>query len=246
MKKRMFCFIIVILLVFFTAGPAFAADPEDNNDATDDSDINVENLISNLNGYGSAFGTGSGSPQLALAMLQMELAKTNKESALSGIKEIEKMQAEKKEVADYLETARARRKEAAGTQAKTEMPADMAQYMDAKNISYRHTGNDLFLTKDDWDYTIASLTNYLDRLGSNIQTQMVQLQDYMGQYNSYMQGANTAISQSNQVLAGLARGQSMYGDSEVGLAVTGLVVGLVLGCLVTLAVQKARGIKDKA
>ena len=25
---------------------------------------------------------------------------------------------------------------------------------------------------------------------ANIQTQMVQLQDYMGQYNSYMQGAN--------------------------------------------------------
>ena len=68
----------------------------------------------------------------------------------------------------------------------------------------------------------------------------------MGQYNSYMQGANTAISQSNQVLTGLAKGQSMDGDSEVGLAVTGLVVGLVLGCLATLAVQKSRGKEDKA
>ena len=177
MKKRMFCFIIVILLVFFTAGSAFAADPEDNNDATNNSDINVEKLKSDLNGTGSVFGTfsASGSPQLALAMLQMELAKTNKESALSGIKEIEEMQVEKKKVADYLAIARACREEAARTQAKTEMPADMAQYMDAKGISYRHTGNDLFLTEAEWDYTIVSLTNYLDRLGSNIQTQMVQL-----------------------------------------------------------------------
>ena len=29
----------------------------------------------------------------------------------------------------------------------------------------------------------------------------------MGQYNSSMQGANSAISQSNQVLTSLARGQ---------------------------------------
>ena len=37
-----------------------------------------------------------GSPQMALAMLQMDLTKTNKEQAMAGIKEIENEQAKKK------------------------------------------------------------------------------------------------------------------------------------------------------
>ena len=78
------------------------------------------------------------------------------------------------------------------------------------------------------------------------QRQMVYVQDYMGQYNSYTQGPNTQIPNSNQTLTSLARGQSMYGDSEAGLAVAGLVVGLVLGCVITLAAQKLRAKKEKA
>jgi hypothetical protein len=36
---------------------------------------------------------------------------------------------------------------------------------------------------------------------------MVYLQDFIGQYNSFLQGANTAISNANQVLTNIARGQ---------------------------------------
>ena len=58
-----------------------------------------------------------------------------------------------------------------------------------------------------WDRAIAQLQTKMDTMGAYIQTQMVQLQDFMAQYNSSMQGANSAISQSNQVLTSLARGQ---------------------------------------
>jgi hypothetical protein len=34
---------------------------------------------------------------------------------------------------------------------------------------------------------------------------MVFVQDFMGQYNSYLQGANSVIQQSNQTLAELAK-----------------------------------------
>jgi hypothetical protein len=34
---------------------------------------------------------------------------------------------------------------------------------------------------------------------------MVFVQDFMGQYNSYLQGSNSVIQQSNQTLAELAR-----------------------------------------
>jgi hypothetical protein len=36
---------------------------------------------------------------------------------------------------------------------------------------------------------------------------MVYLQDFIGQHNSFLQGANTAISNANQVLTNIARGQ---------------------------------------
>ncbi|MBQ9536755.1 MAG: hypothetical protein IJU79_03090 [Desulfovibrionaceae bacterium] len=54
---------------------------------------------------------------------------------------------------------------------------------------------------------IAQIQTKMDTVGADVQTKMVQLQDFMGQYNGYMQGANSAISQSNQTLSSLARGQ---------------------------------------
>lgn len=222
MKKGMICFVIAILLAFFTAGPVFAT-------------------FSAISQFDS-----NSSPQLALAKLQLELAERNKEQALSGIKEIEEQQAEKKKASDFQAVARECRDAAASAGGETEMPADMAAYMDSRGLAYATTGDDLLLTSKEWDAVIASLEYHMNNVGLSIQQQMLNLQEFMGQYNSYMQGANSAISQSNQVLSGLARGQSMYGDSEVGLAVTGLVVGLVLGCLITLAVQKSRGKKDKS
>ncbi len=54
--------------------------------------------------------------------------------------------------------------------------------------------------KEAWDYTIKSLTNYQEQLGTETQTDMVYLQDLMGQYNSFLQGANKAATDSNQTL----------------------------------------------
>jgi hypothetical protein len=45
----------------------------------------------------------------------------------------------------------------------------------------------------------------MDALGTDTQQKMVFVQDYMGQYNSYLQGANSVIQQSNQTLGELAR-----------------------------------------
>ena len=162
---------------------------------------------------GSVFGSfsASGSPQLALAMLQMELAKTNKEQALSGIKEIEAQQAEKKRISDIMNQAREYRaspsrytKDAGG---KPYTDKNFNKAVEGMGFSVPNTPKDTDKNKAEWDKLIAQLQTKLDTVGANIQTQMVQLQDFMGQYNSYMQGANTAISQSNQILSTLAKGQ---------------------------------------
>ena len=118
------------------------------------------------------------------------------------------------------------------------MPADMAAYMDARGLVYDTTGNDLLMDAYEWTVAIGSLENYQQTVNTKSQQVMANLQDLMGQYNSYISGANAQISQSHETLAGIARGQSMYGTAEAGLAITALVLGLVLGCVVTLGVQK--------
>ena len=59
--------------------------------------------------------------------------------------------------------------------------------------------------KDEWEVAIASLQARMDALGTDTQQKMVYVQDFMGQYNSYLQGANSVIQQSNQTLSALAK-----------------------------------------
>ena len=54
---------------------------------------------------------------------------------------------------------------------------------------------------------IQSLQAYQETIGTDIQTKMVYVQDFMGQYNSYTQGANSAIQSGMQTLTSVARGQ---------------------------------------
>jgi 1,2-phenylacetyl-CoA epoxidase catalytic subunit len=169
--------------------------------------------VNAASGTHSVFDTFSahGSPQMALAMLQMELARTNKEQAMAGIKEIENEQAKKKQIADTLNQAR-------DYKASDKNYTKQAGGEPYTSKEFNKAVEDLGLTVPDkagdkkandlnWDKLIAQLQTKMDTVGANIQTQMVQLQDFMGQYNSYMQGANSAISTANQVLTSLAKGQ---------------------------------------
>ncbi len=60
-------------------------------------------------------------------------------------------------------------------------------------------------TADDFGVLVQSLQSHQDRIGSNTQQLMVFVQDYMGQYNSYLQGSNSAIQQANQTLTELVK-----------------------------------------
>ena len=58
---------------------------------------------------------------------------------------------------------------------------------------------------EDYDVMIQSMQARMDRVGSDTQQLMVFVQDFMGQYNSYLQGSNSVIQQGNQTLAELAK-----------------------------------------
>ena len=169
--------------------------------------------MSNVNAPGTAGGVSFGtlldatsSIQLQFAALQLALAQSNKEKAQQYIEEITTNQTKAKECADMIAKARELQNSVKKSGVST-MPDDMVQYFKDNGLTTERTGSDNLHDKYEWDYNIKSLTNYQETLGTNTQQLMVYVQDFMGQYNSYLTGANSSIQQSNQTLGTIARGQ---------------------------------------
>ena len=177
--------------------------------------------VTSIGNVTSAIDLGpSGSLQFQFAKLQLALSEMSKTSAMDYMDEITKSQEEQKKVGDMLQQARqlqtnaassdstqkAANKKATGYEACTNMPTEMKTYMKANDLAYDKTGNDdAIMSKDEWEVAITSLKAKLDKMGTDTQQKMIFVQDFMGQYNSYLQGANSAIQQSNQTLGELAR-----------------------------------------
>ncbi len=158
----------------------------------------------------------TGSVQFMFAKLQLAQSEICKNQAESYMKQIEDIQAEQKECAEMIAKARELQQAAKnGTgdcswdKNASVMPQEMVDYFNEKGISFDTCGGegDYVHNADEWDYNLKSLTNYQEQIGTKTQTLMVYLQDFIGQYNSYMQGANTQISNAKQTLTNIARGQ---------------------------------------
>ena len=173
----------------------------------------------------------TGSLQVMFAQLQQKQAEIIKQQAMQQMKETEALQAEQRQVSGYLNQARSLQSEAETSDSATAMPGEIQEYMLKNGLAYDTTGDDLDMTYEEWDVAISSLESRMEMLGVQTQQLMVYLQDFIGQYNSYQGGAN-------QIISSLSRGQSMYGDSSAGLMITTLIVGMVLGCLITVAAEK--------
>ena len=173
----------------------------------------------------------TGNLQLMFAQLQQEQAEIIKQQAMQQMKETEALQAEQRQVSGYLDQARSLQSEAEASDSATAMPGEMQEYMLKNGLAYDTTGGDLDMTYEEWDVAISSLESRMEMLGVQTQQLMVYLQDFIGAYNASQEGANQTISS-------LSRGQSMYGDSSAGLMITTLIVGMVLGCLITVAAEK--------
>ncbi len=157
---------------------------------------------------------GTTSLQFMFAKLQIELAEAAKQSAMDKMNQITQSQEERKLVSKYLNECRQKQSDAKGgtgdcpwDKNASMMSEECKKYMDKYGLAYDKTGNDRANNEEEWKVAITALEGRLDELGSDTQQQMVYVQDYMGQYNSYLQGANTQISNGNQTLQSLARGQ---------------------------------------
>ena len=149
----------------------------------------------------------TGSIQFQFAKLQMAQSQICKNEAESYMKQIEDIQNEQKECAEMIEQARKLQNEAKNGDKCTEMPAEMKEFFNSRGISFDTAGSDDMHTADEWDYNLKSLTNYQEQIGNKTQTLMIYLQDFIGQYNSYQEGAMSAISSASQTLRAIAKGQ---------------------------------------
>ena len=149
----------------------------------------------------------TGSVQMMFAKLQLAQSEICKNQAESYMKQIEDIQEEQELCAKMIEDARELQNQAKNSGKVTTMPDDMVKFFNDRGLKIQETGNDNKHNADEWDFNLKSLTNYQETVGNKTQTLMVYLQDFIGQYNSYLQGANTQISNANQTLTNLARGQ---------------------------------------
>jgi len=149
----------------------------------------------------------TGSVQFMFAKLQLAQSQICKNEAESYMKQIEDIQQEQKECAEMIERARKLQNQAKTNGGNTTMPADMKEFFDKRGLSTERTGNDDRHNADEWDYNLKSLTNYQEQIGNKTQTLMIYLQDFIGQYNSYQEGAMSAISAATQTLRSIAKGQ---------------------------------------
>lgn len=186
----------------------------------------------------------SGSVQLIFAQLQIAQAEICKNQAESNMAQIESIQREQQECAEMIERARTLQNEAQKNNATTAVPDDMLAYFAAHDLYLPEGADTSAYVSDDWDFVLKSLTNYQESIGDQTQTLMVSLQDFIGQYNSYLQTANAQVKDANQALGDISLGQTMLGgEGGTGMLVTGLLGGAAAGIVGTLLVTRAQARK---
>lgn len=184
---------------------------------------------------GSMVGTGDQSIQMLFAQLQLQLAQQNKQQATDRLNAIQAAQEQSRQVSEYINTARQLKASAKDGDAKP-VPEDMLQFL--KTNSLYIPSNVSTPGGDEWDAIIWSLEAFREGLDSDMQQQMVFIQDFMGQYNQFS-GQYSSMFDSD-ALKGMFGSATMLGVGGAGLAVTALVVGLAAGSLVTVLILRRK------
>ena len=141
------------------------------------------------------------STQFLFAQLQMQLSLQAKQEAAQKLEEIKAQQEREQELASVIQELRILSSKASTTDT-VDLSSDLAARIQALGVSAT-AGK---VTKNQIDTVIASLEEEQDRIESSIQNQMVYVQDFLGQYNSYLQGSQSSIQSANETLKAVARG----------------------------------------
>ena len=195
---------------------------------------------------GTDFGGGSSSNiNLELARLQMQLANSTKDTMTPYMNEINRIQKDQNRAGSFLSQARQLQKSAESSRKSIAMPDTMKFYMDTNKISYPKSNQGLLYSSDQWKSVIRGLEDYIEKTGAQVQSLMVKMQELMGEYNSYSQGASSSLQGGYKPLQGITRGQSLF--SQHGGAVntvpiaTSMIIGVLIGMAVMWGILKKKG-----
>lgn len=182
---------------------------------------------------GSMTDNRAGNIQLLFAQLQQQMAQECKQQAQQKIQEITRQQDTQRLLAEYINAARESQNEAKSKGVPQKMPDAMRTFLQENNLfpSSVNPGAATY-TKEEWMLIEVSLESYRSAMEQATQQQMVYIQDYMGQYNQYLQGVSGSQMAS--------RSQTMLGGGSAGMTVTCLLVGAAVGAAVTLVVTRKR------
>ncbi len=185
--KKLFTVLCALAMALLLTVPAAAQEGIDTSGTTSMSEV-----------FNDIDFNSDNSMQLMFAKLQLAQAQLCKDSANSCMQQLQRLQEEQTLTADTLEKMRQLQAEGA-----TEMPEDMLSFMRDRGLAYCEPKD-----FDCWAYNIESLTVYQDGLASQTQSLMVNLQDFIGQYNSYLQGASSSVNSASDTLAAIAASRS--------------------------------------
>ena len=175
----------------------------------------------------------------------MQLANSTKDTMTPYMNEINRIQKDQNRAGSFLSQARQIQKSAESSRKSIAMPDTMKFYMDTNKISYPKSNQGLLYSSDQWKSVIRGLEDYIEKTGAQVQSLMVKMQELMGEYNSYSQGASSSLQGGYKPLQGITRGQSLF--SQHGGAVntapiaTSMIIGVLIGMAVMWGILKKKG-----
>lgn len=158
------------------------------------------NNVEGANGITGRFDINIDSVELAFAQLQNELAETNRNNASEKIKTIKAQQQEQKKVSELIVELRN-----LTTNKKDEEKADVSGTLSSKLAAYGVKLGSGEQTVASINAAIQSMQNVQETIGSDIQQEMLIIQDYMSKVSSYSQGAIGAINKAGDTLTSIVR-----------------------------------------
>lgn len=192
--------------------------------------VTTNRTAETVSSFDSSLATHGTSVQYKFAMLQAELAKENKVGAEELIEQIESSQEFTKDCSEVANAMRdlSLKDESLLTNLPTSLEAVQAElentdpnanaeryavlqdleviYSNPNVLEEANVTMSSTLTSDSLKNMISSVEASQESASSAIQQQMLLAQDYIGQYNSYTQGASSAISSAAETLKTVARG----------------------------------------
>jgi hypothetical protein len=137
------------------------------------------------------------------AALQQQAAADKKAEADTLIAEIEAENAIIKEAREHLAKARQIQGQAKTDNTYKSETSEMTAFRERYGIAFNTEGGDTSHWQDQWDLNIKNLENFIETRGMNTQTMMVRLEDLMGKFNSWTEGASQAVKEGGQITRSL-------------------------------------------